>query len=70
MHLDECVDRHDGQVGLCLGIVDEIQVHKLLQLQVVRLHAVYDVWEEHRHVLAYGHGRDDLLDRFLLLWPV
>ena len=30
--LDEGVDRHDGHVRLGLGVVHQVQVHKLLQL--------------------------------------
>lgn len=33
--LDEGIDGHQGEVGLGLGIVDQIQVHKLLQFQVI-----------------------------------
>jgi hypothetical protein len=57
-NLDEGVDGHDGEVRLCFGVVDAVQVHELLQLQVVRLHAVHHVREESRHVLAHRHGRD------------
>lgn len=33
--LDECVDRQQRKIRLTLSIVDQIQVHKLLQFQVV-----------------------------------
>lgn len=65
-HLDEGVDSHDGHVWLRLCIVHEVQVNQLLQLEVVGLHAVDDIWEEGRHVLADGHAGNDLLHRFLL----
>ena len=68
--LDERVDGHDRQVGLRLGVVDEVQVDQLLQLQVLRLHVVHDRGEEHGDVLAHGHGRDHLLHGLLLLGPV
>lgn len=45
-HLHKGVDGHDGHVGLTLGIVHQVQVHQLLQLQVVRLHTVHHVGEE------------------------
>ena len=35
--LDKGVDCHDRQVGLALGVVDEVEVHKLFQLDVGRL---------------------------------
>ena len=44
--LDKGVDSHEGEVGLCLGIAHEVQVHELLQLQVVRLHAVHNIREQ------------------------
>lgn len=46
IHLHKGVDSHDGHVGLTLGIVHQIQVHQLLQLQVVCLHTVHHVGEE------------------------
>lgn len=33
--LDECVDGKESQVGLTLGVVDQVQVDQLLQLEVV-----------------------------------
>lgn len=45
-YLDECVDRHDRHVRLTLGIVHQIQVYKLFQFQVIRLHAIYNVREK------------------------
>ena len=38
--LGEGVDSQDGEVGLRLGVVHEIEIHQLLQLQIVSLHAV------------------------------
>ena len=51
-HLHKCVDSHDGHVGLTLGVVHQVQVHQLFQLQVVRLHTVHHVGEE-------GTGRSE-----------
>ena len=68
--LHEGVDAHNGQVGLRLGIVYQIQIHQLLELQVVGLHAVDDVREQHADVLANRHGGYDLLDGVLALGPI
>ena len=65
--LDKGVHGQDGEVGLALGVVDQVEVHELLQLDVARLDAVEHVSEQHRDVLAHGHRSDDLLDRLLLL---
>ena len=32
---DESVDRHQRQIRLTLGIVNKVQINKLLQLQIV-----------------------------------
>jgi hypothetical protein len=61
------VDGEDGEVGLALGVVDEVEVDELLQLDRRSLDAVDHVGEEHRDVLADRHRRDDLFDRLLLL---
>ena len=42
-YLGESVHGKDGQVWLRLGVVHEIEVDELLQLQVVRLHTVHHV---------------------------
>mmetsp|Transcript_15997 Transcript_15997/g.41525 ORF Transcript_15997/g.41525 Transcript_15997/m.41525 type:complete len:1014 (+) Transcript_15997:689-3730(+) len=65
--LDKGVDGENAEVRLRLGVVDEVQVHQLLELQVLRLHAVHQVREQHAHVLAHRHERDHLLHRVLLL---
>ena len=36
-YLDKGVDTHDGKIRLRFGIIDQVQVHQLLQLQVIRL---------------------------------
>ncbi|GIL87928.1 hypothetical protein Vretifemale_15975 [Volvox reticuliferus] len=69
-YLHERVDSHNRQVRLGLCIVDEVKVDKLLQLQVIRLHAVDHVGEEHRHILSHGHSCDNLLHSVLLLGPI
>mmetsp|Transcript_69392 Transcript_69392/g.201331 ORF Transcript_69392/g.201331 Transcript_69392/m.201331 type:complete len:285 (-) Transcript_69392:17-871(-) len=65
--LAEGVDGQDRQLRLRLGVIHDVQVHQLLQLDVVRLDAIHDICEQSGHVLADGHVRDDLLDRILLL---
>lgn len=59
--LDEGVDGKEGELRLGLGVVDKVEVHEFLELDVPRLHAVEDVGEEHRNVLSDGHRGDDLL---------
>lgn len=44
--LNKAVDSHDGHIWLTLGIVHQVQVHKLLELQVISLHAVHNIWEK------------------------
>jgi hypothetical protein len=61
--LDEGVDGQDGEVGLALGVVNEVQVNQLLQLQVLSLPVLHDVCEQHGHVLADRHGGDDCAGR-------
>jgi hypothetical protein len=51
--LDEGVDGHDGKVGLRLGVVHEVQIDELLELEVIRLHAVDDVGEEGADVCLF-----------------
>jgi len=66
-HLYEGVDRKNREVGLALGVVDQIQVDQLLQLDVLGLDTVHNVGEEHGHVLAHSHRSNDFFHRFLLL---
>mmetsp|Transcript_777 Transcript_777/g.3202 ORF Transcript_777/g.3202 Transcript_777/m.3202 type:complete len:716 (+) Transcript_777:454-2601(+) len=68
--LDEGVDRQKRQIRLALGVVDEVEIHQLLELDVVGLDAVHDVREQLGHVLSHGDIRDDLLHRVHLLLPV
>ena len=58
-HLYEGVDRKNREVGLALGVVDQIQVDQLLQLDVLGLDTVHNVGEEHGHVLAHSHRSND-----------
>lgn len=45
-YLYKGVHSHDSHVWLTLGIVHQVQIDKLFQFQVVRLHAVHDVGEQ------------------------
>jgi hypothetical protein len=57
--LDEGVDGEDGEVGLALGVVDEVEVDQLFELQVLGLPVFHHVRQQHAHVLAHRHGRND-----------
>lgn len=46
MYLDKGVNSHDGHVWLTLGIVHQIEVDQLFQFQIVRLHAVHNIWKQ------------------------
>lgn len=45
-YLDQSANTQNGIVRLSLGIVDQVQINQLLQLQVVRLHAFDDIREK------------------------
>ena len=65
--LDKSVHSHNCQVWLCFGIVDEVQVHQLLQLKIVGLHAVDYMRKQHGHILADRHRSNHFLDCIFLL---
>lgn len=46
LHLDKRVNGHDSHVWLALGIVHQVEVDQLFQFQVVRLHAIHNIWEK------------------------
>mmetsp|Transcript_4317 Transcript_4317/g.6397 ORF Transcript_4317/g.6397 Transcript_4317/m.6397 type:complete len:232 (-) Transcript_4317:271-966(-) len=60
--LDKCVDCQQCQFRLTFRIINQIQIYELLQLDISRLNTVEYVCEEHRNVLAYGHGGDDFFN--------
>lgn len=64
--LDKCVHCHDSHVGMRLGVVHQVEIHKLLEFQIVSLHTVDNIGKQSRHVLAHGHGGNDLLERKIL----
>lgn len=45
-YLHKAVDSHNGHVWLAFGVVHQVQIHQLLQLQVVSLHAVHNIRKE------------------------
>lgn len=45
-YLHEAVDSHDGHVRLALGVVHQVEIDQLLELQVIGLHAVNHVWKQ------------------------
>jgi hypothetical protein len=67
--LDECVDGQECQVGLALGIVDQIQVDQLLQLQVVcrrspKLEYIpYHTLKHFTHILTGLDAVDDVCEK-------
>ena len=63
--LDEGVNCHDGHVWLALGVVHQVEVDQLFQLEVVSLHAVGHVRKQGADIFADGHRRDDLLGQML-----
>ena len=50
LYLDESVHSQDNQLWLRLRIVHEVQIYKLLLLQIIRLHVLQHIWEEAAHV--------------------
>ena len=50
VYLDKCIDCHNCHVRLWLGIVHEVQVHQLFQLQVVCLHTVDHIRKERTEI--------------------
>lgn len=64
-NLDEGVDGHDGHVRLGLCIVHQIEIHQLLQLKIVRLHAVDDVRKQSTgYVISIFRGKSANLTSF------
>ena len=51
----EGVDGENGVLLVALGVVHDVQVNELLELQVRRRDALEHIGEEAGHVLADGH---------------
>mmetsp|Transcript_24348 Transcript_24348/g.39794 ORF Transcript_24348/g.39794 Transcript_24348/m.39794 type:complete len:217 (+) Transcript_24348:1452-2102(+) len=60
--LHKRVDGQQGQFGLRLGVVDQVQVHQLFEFNVSSLNAIENIRKEHGDVFSYGHVGDDLFD--------
>ena len=58
-YLDERIYSQNRKLRSRLRIVNQVQVHELLQLKIGRLHALNHLWKKARNVLAHGHGRYD-----------
>lgn len=65
-YLLESIYSQNCTLWLAFGIVHNVQIYKFLELQVVCLHTVQHVSEQHRHILAHGHEGNHLLDCLLL----
>ena len=63
----ERVDRHNHQIWLRLGVVDNVEVNELFQLNRLSLHALDHVWEERRDIFTDGHHSNHLLCGFFPL---
>jgi hypothetical protein len=59
--LHKGVHSQQRQVRVALGVVDQVEIHQLFQLQILGLDAVHDVCEEGGDVFANRHVGDDLL---------
>ena len=64
---DERLHGQQSQIGLLVGVVDQVQIDQLLHLNVSLLHAVDDIDEQLGHILVDGHQRDNLLQGVLLV---
>lgn len=60
MYLHERVNSHNCHIRLALGVVHQIQINQLFKLKVVCLHAVDDIWEKGRNILADCHRGNHL----------
>lgn len=45
-YLNESINSEDSEIRLAFGVVDEIQVNKLLELKILRLHAIEYISEK------------------------
>ena len=64
---DERLHGQKSQIGLLVGVVDQVEIDQLLHLNVSLLHAVDDIDEQLGHILVDGHQRDNLLQGVLLV---
>ena len=66
-YTNEGLHSQKSQIGLLIGVVDEIQVAKLSHLDISLLHTVDDIDEKIRDVLLDSHQSNDLLQSVLFL---
>lgn len=45
-HIHKCIDGHDSEVWLTLGVVHQVQIDEFLQFKVICLHTVHHIWEQ------------------------
>lgn len=57
-YLHKAVDGHNGHIWLTFGIVHQVQVDQLLQLQVVGLHAVHNIRKERAGQTTVSKNRE------------
>lgn len=61
--LDEVLDGKNGEIGLLIGVVDEVEIAELLHLHISLSHAVDDINEKLGNIDTDGHEGDDLEPR-------
>lgn len=66
-YLHKGVHGQYSKIRLALGVVDEIQIHKLLELQIFRLHTIDHIRKQGRHVLPHRHRGNHFLNRIFSL---
>lgn len=66
-YTNEGLHGQKSQIGLLIGVVDEVQVAKLSHLDISLLHTVDDINEKIRDVLIDSHQGNDLLQSVLFL---
>lgn len=65
-YIDERLHSEKGQIGLLIGVVNEVEIDELLHLNISLLHAVDDIDEQLGHILTDSHKGNDLLQGVLL----
>ena len=66
MYFMEEVDAHDCVIWARAGVVDDVQVHELLDFQIRQLELLDDCLEQRRNVPPHSHIRDDFPDGLAL----
>lgn len=63
----ESVDREQCEIGLLLGVAQQVDVHQLADLAVARDHVLHDVGKELGHVTTLGDESNEHLQTLQLL---